>query len=68
MTESNTPLINLVIRELVERDGIDYEEAIHVFYTSRLFSLMQNSTENTYRTWAAADLVDEMKRIETLPR
>jgi hypothetical protein len=66
MTSGNYSLINLVIHELVTREGMGYGEAIDRFYTSKLFALMQDTSANTYNTWAAADLVDEMHRLEAL--
>jgi hypothetical protein len=64
MMSGNTPLINLLIQELRVREGIGYSEAIDRLYISRLFALMQDTSQNTYNTWAAADLIVEMYRIE----
>jgi hypothetical protein len=64
MNSGNIPLINLIIMELHQRENIGYAAAIERLYTSKLFSLMQDMHQNTYNTWAAADLVDELYRLQ----
>ncbi|MDR0500333.1 MAG: hypothetical protein LBG97_03685 [Coriobacteriales bacterium] len=66
MNSGNIPLINLIVLELHQREKIGYADAIERLYTSKLFALMQDMHQNTYNTWAAADLVDEMYRIEAI--
>jgi hypothetical protein len=59
-------LVNMIIDQYIKTQGVDYDEALDVVYTSGLVREIADPNK-TYSTWAVDDLLVLLERLKNLP-